>query len=191
MFGLCFEQPDWGGILVSKCNGEDEKHPNSSAKSNQNCETAEPLLQTWVIFTKTSRMDGGDGWWNSLRGVMPHSGPDCYLPLHSIGRSTRTLAWTAGSAFPGGKDWGLNSTHNHSRGLHNDRKATNALKESKKSKPFKEFQVWLGHFLMLLSDLKLIVTIRKQSPTAPIPFSPMQVLFSLLLQKVNYHLASP
>lgn len=50
MFGLCFEQPDWGGILVSKCNGEDEKHPNSSAKSSQNCERAEPLLQTYLSY---------------------------------------------------------------------------------------------------------------------------------------------
>lgn len=74
-----------------------------------------------------------DGCGNGLRGVMPHSGPDCYSPLHSIRRSTRTLAWTAGSAFPGGRDWGLNLTYSHSRGLHNDRKAKNAPKESNKT----------------------------------------------------------
>lgn len=42
---------------------------------------------------------------------------------------------------------------------------------------------------MVSPDLKFIVTIRKQGPTAPIHFLPRQVLFSPLLQKVNNHSA--
>lgn len=142
------------------------------------------------LFLQRSRMEG-DGCGNRLCGVMTHSGPDCYLPLHILRRSTRTLAWTAGSAFPGERDRGLNSTYNHSRDLHNDRKAKNTPK-GKQQEYFKPFlQVWPGHFLMVLPDLKFIVTIRKQGPTAPIPFSPRQVLFSPLLQKVSYHSDSP